>query len=267
MGSLFFDVEYNAAGLQQRQSFFAFALALLLFTSTEALPIFLDERQIYIRESSRGAYRTSSYVLANAVVFVPFLFALALIFGTISYFMVGLTKEAGGFFMFITVLFLTLAVANSYVIFWGGFVPNFIAGNTIVTATTAFMFLFSGFFIPRFVHAFKLPRKPSLFNVFIYFFLYFRGDIPKYWIWLHYLSNFKYPIELLEHNEYSRLRDICWNGGSISNCTQTSQDVLESYSAGSVSFTENILIMIFFFVAYRVFFFIALRIQTAKVRK
>eukprot|EP00850_Spirogloea_muscicola_P012935 SM000085S23285 [mRNA] locus=s85:456020:458587:+ [translate_table: standard] len=242
MGSLFFDAKYSLKGVQQRESFFAFTLALLLFTSTEALPIFLQERQIFIRETSRGAYRTSSYVIANAAVFLPFLFMLALVFSCVSYFMVGLAYNAAAFFTFVLVLFLVLAVANSFVIFFGALVPNFITGNTIITALTAYFFLFSGFFIPR-------------------------KSIPKYWIWLHYLSTFKYPLEALQYNEFHRLGDVCWGWNAQNQCTQTSGDVLRAVSAGKVHLWLNLLIMVLFFVAYRVFFYVALLYQSASVRK
>eukprot|EP00271_Cylindrocystis_brebissonii_P015736 TRINITY_DN38726_c0_g1_i1.p1 TRINITY_DN38726_c0_g1~~TRINITY_DN38726_c0_g1_i1.p1 ORF type:complete len:608 (+),score=94.63 TRINITY_DN38726_c0_g1_i1:275-2098(+) len=244
LGSLFFDSKYNPKGVQQRTSFFSFALALLIFTSTEALPIFLDERQIFIRETSRGAYRGSSYVVSGAVVFLPFLFILALIFSCISYFMVGLIHDTTAFFMFVCTLFLTLCVANSYVTFFGGFVPNFILGNTLVTATTAFFFLFSGFFLPR-------------------------KDIPKYWIWLHYMSTFKYPLEALITNEFGKLEDKCWDGkhDTLAGCTNTSDDVMRSFSAGAVHLWENACIQVLFFLGYRFFFFLMLKLQTAKVRK
>jgi hypothetical protein len=63
--------------------------------------------------------------------------------------MIGMAAEASSFFLFVFTLFLTLAVANSFVLFWSALVPNFITGNTLITAFTAYFFLFSGFFIPR----------------------------------------------------------------------------------------------------------------------
>lgn len=65
IGTVFLNSPYSPVGVNDRVSFFAFTIMAFLFTSIEALPIFLDERQIYIRESSRGAYRTSSYVIAG----------------------------------------------------------------------------------------------------------------------------------------------------------------------------------------------------------
>lgn len=43
--------------LQTQVGFFAFSLASLLSSTTEGLPIFLQERKFLRRETSRGAYR------------------------------------------------------------------------------------------------------------------------------------------------------------------------------------------------------------------
>jgi hypothetical protein len=63
--------------------------------------------------------------------------------------MIGMAAEASSFFFFVFTLFLVLAVANSFVVFWSALVPNFITGNTLITAFTAYFFLFCGFFISR----------------------------------------------------------------------------------------------------------------------
>ncbi|CAI5485244.1 unnamed protein product [Closterium sp. Naga37s-1] len=246
LGSLFLKSGYDAEGITNRASFFAFALALLLFTSTEGLPIFLDERQIYIRETSRGAYRTGSYVLAGALVFLPFLFLLSLLFSCVAYFMVGLAATATAFFRFVATVFLTLAVGNSFVVFFAAFVPNYITGNTVVTAITAFFFLFSGFFISK-------------------------NNIPPYWIWMNYLSTFKYPLEMLTLNEYGSLPSVCWEylvkSDSTSLCIVTSDTVIARFDMADSKFWESAVVMVSFFIGYRILFYFALRYQTALVRK
>lgn len=86
---------------------------------------------------------------AGTIAFLPVLFAIALIYSVVAYFMVGLAGGFSPFFTFVAGSFLTLAVANSYVLFIGGFVPNFAIGVTLSTAVMAFFFLCSGFFIAR----------------------------------------------------------------------------------------------------------------------
>lgn len=65
MGSLFFKVEDNIVGIRQRQSFIGFSLSFVLFTSSQTLPLIVWERQIFIRETTRGAYSASAYVLSG----------------------------------------------------------------------------------------------------------------------------------------------------------------------------------------------------------
>lgn len=150
MGSLFFHTRYDYKGILQRTGFFNFALVTLIFSSNEALPIFLSERQIYIRESSRGAYRTLPFVISQAVVMLPFQLLIALIFSVISYFMVGLVFNAGAFFTFVFIAFLTLCVSNSFVAFVASVVPDENGGQTLILCVSAMYYLFSGFFVSRY---------------------------------------------------------------------------------------------------------------------
>ncbi|BBN10593.1 ATP-binding cassette, subfamily G (WHITE), member 2 [Marchantia polymorpha subsp. ruderalis] len=235
MGTLFLQARISEKGARQRVSFISFTLALLIFTSVEAMGIFLEERQIFIRETSRGAYRAATYVISGAIVIIPFLMILAIVFSTISYWLVGLVAEPGPFFFFTLTVFLVLLVANSFVSFVSGLVPNFTVGNSLCSAVIAYFFLFSGFFIER-------------------------NNIPKYWIWLHYLSLFKYPFESMLENEFGHIQGT-WYGDVDSNT------ILSQYSAGKVHQWINILVMIIFFVGYRVMFWLILKYFTKSIRK
>ncbi|KAH0673612.1 hypothetical protein KY285_024730 [Solanum tuberosum] len=77
----------DLVGAQARVGLFAFILTYLLSSTTEALPIFLQEREILMKETSCGSYRVSSYVIANSLVYLPFLLILALLFSTPLYWM------------------------------------------------------------------------------------------------------------------------------------------------------------------------------------
>eukprot|EP00850_Spirogloea_muscicola_P014987 SM000111S18810 [mRNA] locus=s111:315702:319699:+ [translate_table: standard] len=243
MGSLFFNVKFSPKGVQQRESYFAFTLTAFYFTATEALPVFLSEKQILLRETSRGAHRMISYVVANGLMFLPIFMAIAISFTCVSYFLIGLVNDAGAFFITTIIFFAVLALANSFVLFVGAVVPNFVIGNTVHTAVTAFMFLVSGFFIAR------------------------KG-IPKYWIWLHYLSHFKYPLEALNHNEFSRLTGKCFDTDAVTGaCSATADDILRRYGAGRVHLWANVGIIVAFYFGYRFFFYLVLLMRSRAVRK
>ncbi|CAK9213538.1 unnamed protein product [Sphagnum troendelagicum] len=235
VGTLFIHAQHNETGIIVRKAVFIFSLATLIFSSTESLSILLIEHQIFIRETSRGVYRTSSYVVAHAFVIPPVLLLLAIIFTSIHYFLVGLVAVPNAFFFLVFVYFLTLYAANAYVAFVSSFVPDVTTGMAVVSAATAYFFLFSGFFIPRTL-------------------------IPKYWIWLHYLSLFKYPYELCLKNEFHNLPHVNWGTVQTPSGSQSisSQDVLDSMSVGHVHVWLNVVVMIGFVVGYRVLFYLSL---------
>ncbi|GKA67816.1 ABC transporter G family member 10-like protein [Tanacetum coccineum] len=102
LGTIFNNV--NRFQMQTQIGFFAFNLTFLLYSSSEALPIFLQERRILMRETSIGAYRVSSYSLANTLVFIPFLLIVALLYAIPIYWLVGLRRDLDGFLYFALVV-------------------------------------------------------------------------------------------------------------------------------------------------------------------
>jgi hypothetical protein len=104
-----------------------------------------------------------------------------------------------------------------------------------------------------------------------------RDKIPGYWIWLHYLSNFKYPLNGLLVEEYTaRPADTCFAPLTNGVCVATGDpthpatrdDVLLKYSAklGSM-WWPDVTVLLIFILGYRVFFYFALRLQSKQTRK
>ncbi|CAI5496902.1 unnamed protein product [Closterium sp. Naga37s-1] len=177
LGTLFLRLPSNPQGIEERMGFFAFSLAFLLTSSVEALPVFLEERQIFLRETSRGAYRISSYAIASVAVFLPFLLLLALLYSIPAYLLVGLHPSLSSFLFFLLIVWAVLIVANAIVACIAAMAPDFITANSMIAGLMGAFFLFSGYFIAK-------------------------KYIPSYWIWMHYLSVFKYPLDALIINEY-----------------------------------------------------------------
>ncbi|KAJ6763983.1 ABC TRANSPORTER G FAMILY MEMBER 10 [Salix purpurea] len=163
--------------LQTQIGFFAYSLTFLLSPTAEGLPIFLQERRILERETSKGAYRVSSYVVSSTLVFFPFLLLVALLYSTSVYWLVGLRRTMDGFLYFSLVVWIVVLMSNSFVACFSALVPNFILGTSLIAGLVGSFFLFSGYFIAK-------------------------DDMPKYWIFMHYLSLFKYPFECFMINEY-----------------------------------------------------------------
>ncbi|XP_028798385.1 ABC transporter G family member 5-like isoform X2 [Neltuma alba] len=238
LGSIFCNIKDGLEGAQERVGLFAFILSFLLSTTVEALPIFLQEREILMKETSCGSYRVSSYAIANGLVYLPFLLILAILFTVPLYWLVGLNRNFTAFMHFLWLIWLVLYTANSVVVCFSALVPNFIVGNSVIAGVIGSFFLFSGYFISK-------------------------QEIPKYWIFMHYISLFKYPFEGLLINEFS-------NSGKcleymFGACVMTGEDVLkEEGYGGERSKWKNVAVMLCFILFYRLVSYIILRYRCSQ---
>ncbi|MQM17393.1 hypothetical protein Taro_050364 [Colocasia esculenta] len=190
LATIFWRLDSSPKGIQERLGFFAFAMSTTFYTCADALPVFLQERYIYMRETAYNAYRRSSYVLSNSIVSIPPLIILSVAFAAATFFAVGLSGGASGFLFYFLIILAAFWAGNSFVTFLSGVVSNVMLGFTIVVAILAYFLLFSGFFITR-------------------------DRIPSYWVWFHYLSLVKYPYEAVLHNEFDDPSRCFVRGGQI----------------------------------------------------
>ncbi|KAG0477487.1 hypothetical protein HPP92_014328 [Vanilla planifolia] len=121
LATIFWRLDDSPKGVQERMGFFAIAMSTMFYTCADALPVFLQERYIFMRETAYNAYRRSSYVLSNAIVGLPSLILLSVAFAAATFFAVGLA----------------------------GVVSHVMIGYTVVVAILAYFLLFSGFFVTR----------------------------------------------------------------------------------------------------------------------
>ncbi|XP_052196300.1 ABC transporter G family member 5 [Diospyros lotus] len=233
LGSIFYDLKDDLTGAEERVGLFAFILTFLLSSTTEALPIFLQDREILMKETSCGSYRVSSYAMANGLVYLPFLLILALLFTIPLYWLVGLNQSFMAFFHFLLLIWLILYTANSVVVCFSALVPNFIVGNSVISGVMGSFFLFSGYFVSK-------------------------HGIPSYWIFMHYISLFKYPFEGFLINEFSSGKEKCLEY-MFGKCAVSGEDVLREEGYGEESRWRNVVIMVCFILVYRFISYAILR--------
>nr|KYP67437.1 ABC transporter G family member 18 [Cajanus cajan] len=238
-------------------NFYIFAVCLVFFSSNDAVPSFIMERFIFIRETSHNAYRASSYVISSLIVYLPFFAVQGLTFAAITKLMLHLNSNL---LMFWLILYASLITTNAYVMLVSALVPSYITGYAVVIATTALFFLTCGFFLKQ-------------------------SQIPIYWRWLHYISAIKYPFEALLTNEFKN-RD-CYTGNNrelspgplgdlkLSKFHNTSlpgncllgEDVLSTMNITMENIWYDILILLAWGVLYRLCFYLVLRFYSKNERK
>ncbi|KAK2973220.1 hypothetical protein RJ640_004230 [Escallonia rubra] len=238
-------------------NFYIFSVCLVFFSSNDAVPTFIQERFIFIRETSHNAYRASSYVISSLIVYLPFFAVQGFTFAAITQFMLHLRSSLISFWI---ILYASLITTNAYVMLVSALVPSYITGYAIVIATTALFFLTCGFFLKA-------------------------SQIPIYWKWLHYISAIKYPFEALLIHEFKGKH--CYNGnpedlspgplGEVKlsklhvdlplNCELIGQDVLKSMAITMDNLWYDVGILLAWGILYRLLFYVVLRFYSKNVRK
>ncbi|OMO95838.1 ABC transporter-like protein [Corchorus capsularis] len=261
LSSLFKNLShYDFQTINRLLNFYIFAICLVFFSSNDAVPTFIQERFIFIRETSHNAYRASSYVISSLIVYLPFFAIQGFTFAAITKYWLHIQ---GGIFNFWMILFASLITTNAYVMLVSALVPSYITGYAVVIATTALFFITCGFFL--------------------------KGTkIPLAWRWLHYISAIKYPFEALLLNEFKD-KDICYSGDpsvlspgplgdlkhsklhnqnpDLKNCILIGEDVISSMGIHLENLWYDILILLAWGVLYRLFFYVVLRFYSKNERK
>nr|GEV71955.1 ABC transporter G family member 17-like [Tanacetum cinerariifolium] len=261
LASLFENLShYNFKTINRLLNFYIFAVCLVFFSSNDAVPTFIQERFIFIRETSHNAYRASSYVISSLIVYLPFFAIQGFTFAAITQFILKLNSNL---FNFWVILYSSLITTNAYVMLVSALVPSYITGYAVVIATTALFFLTCGFFLKA-------------------------SHIPPYWIWLHYISAIKYPFEALLVNEFKGSH--CYTGNfselspgplgevKISNahkndptlgkdCLLIGEDVLKSMDIHWENVWYDVGILLAWGVLYRLLFYVVLRFYSKNERK
>ncbi|XP_020599496.1 ABC transporter G family member 5 [Phalaenopsis equestris] len=240
LGSIFFDLKFDIAGARDRVGLFAFILTFLLSCTTEALPIFLKEREILMKETFGGAYRVSSYVIANGLVFLPFLFILAFLFASPVYWLAGLDRSLSSFAFFLLLIWLILYTANSVVVCFSSLAPNFIVGNSVISGVMGSFFLFSGYFI----------RKE---------------EMPGCWVFMNYLSLFRYPFQSFLVNEFSGEGKCLEEKFGV--CLLDGDALLKKEGLGSAKRWKDVMVMVGFILGYRFCSFVILNLRNKRAKK
>lgn len=238
MATMFKNPPKSLQGVTNRLSFFIFTVCLFFFSSNDAVPAFIQERFIFVRETSHNAYRASSYTIAGLTTYLPFLALQAAVYTIIVWFALELR---GPIIYFFIILYVSLISTNSFVVFVSSVVPNYILGYAAVIAFTALFFLFCGYFLSS-------------------------SDIPRYWRWMNKISTMTYPYEGLLMNQY-QTTDVF--GTSPEGKDVRGFDILDGLNINHDDESkkwEKVVILLGWAVFYRILFYIVIRFASKNKR-
>ncbi|KAK9525059.1 hypothetical protein VZT92_017402 [Zoarces viviparus] len=178
VGAIFFDVQEDQSGIQNRFGALFFITVNQCFSSLSSAELFIAERKLFIHEYISGYYRVSVYFLSKILSDIITLRTFpAIIFSCVAYFMIGLKQTAGAFFIFMFTVTLVTYTATAMALAISADQTVVAIANIFMTIACVFMMIFAGL----------LVNLPSIVS----------------WLsWLKYLSIPRYGLGALQVNEF-----------------------------------------------------------------
>ncbi|NXD40645.1 ABCG2 protein, partial [Copsychus sechellarum] len=195
VGAIFFGLEENTTGLQNRVGAMFFLTTNQCFSSVSAIELFVVEKKIFIHEYISGYYRTSAYFIAKLMAdLIPIRTMPSIIFTCIVYFMLGkygLKPTAEAFFTMMFTLMMVSYTATSMALAIAAGQSVVAIANLLMTVAFVFMIIFSGLLV----------------NL---------TSVMSWLSWLKYFSIPRYGLAALEINELVGL-NFCGSNSTLIN--------------------------------------------------
>ncbi|XP_044537448.1 broad substrate specificity ATP-binding cassette transporter ABCG2 [Gracilinanus agilis] len=178
VGGIFYGLKNDPTGIQNRAGVLFFLTNNQCFSSVSAVELLVVEKKLFIHEYVSGYYRVSSYFFAKLLSdLLPMRMLPSIIFTCITYFMLGLKKEVGAFFIMMFSLMMVSYTASSMALAIAAGQSVVSVANILMTISFVFMMIFSGLLV----------------NL---------NTIVPWLSWLQYLSIPRYGYTALQHNEF-----------------------------------------------------------------
>ncbi|KAG2181138.1 hypothetical protein INT43_008720 [Umbelopsis isabellina] len=219
LGSLFWQVDVDLSGVQNRLGVLFFMCALLGFASTSALDMFSKERVLFMRERENGYYSPASYFTAKVLFdIIPLRILPPLAMGSVSYYMIGLNPNIYVFMKFLMVLVLFNLVSAAVCLCFATAFKSVATANLLANLTILFSMLFGGFLLNK-------------------------DHIPPVLSWLQHFSFFNYGYEALIVNE---LKDITLVDKSIADIQIPGPIILSRFGFDGQAFWKDVMYLVIY---------------------
>jgi len=164
-GFLYYNVDNDISGFQNRLGLFFFFLSFFGFSTLTGLHSFSIERIIFLKERSNNYYHPLSYYVSKIICDVlPLRIFPPIILTSIAYPLIGLNLENNGFIKCLIILVLFNLTVSIEILIIGILVKDSSNATMIGVLTLLFSLLFSGLFINRESLKFGFLQYLSMFH-------------------------------------------------------------------------------------------------------
>ncbi|KAL3653351.1 ABC transporter G member 15 [Castilleja foliolosa] len=146
VGSLFYDVGTSYTAILARGACGGFVTGFMTFMSIGGFPSFVEEMKVFYRERLSGYYGVAVFILSNFLSSFPFLVTVAVVTGTITFYMVKFRSGFSHYAFFCLNIFGSIAMVESVMMIVASLVPNFMMGIIAGAGVLGIMMMTAGFF-------------------------------------------------------------------------------------------------------------------------
>ncbi|KAF9180757.1 hypothetical protein BGZ51_009356 [Haplosporangium sp. Z 767] len=184
VGSVFFKLKTDATGTFTRGGVLFFALLFNALISQAELFMAMQGRPILYKHKNFAMYRPSAFAIAQICVDIPLIIVQIILFAVVLYFMSGLQLEAGKWFFFCFILFITALCMTAFFRMWAAVSSTFDAASRNSGLILLALILYSGYMIPY-------------------------QSMHPWFVWIFWINPLAYAFKALISNEMRGLQFDC----------------------------------------------------------
>ncbi|KAK3613949.1 hypothetical protein LTR56_027578 [Elasticomyces elasticus] len=148
MGTVWLRLNPDQANIQSFINAIFFGGAFMSFMAVAYIPAFLEDRALFMKERANGLYGPTSFLVANFVTGIPYLFLIAMLFSIVAYWLSNFRPTAEAFFTWVMWLFLDLIAAESLVVLISSLIPIFVVALAGTAFANGLWMCTGGFLVP-----------------------------------------------------------------------------------------------------------------------
>ncbi|KAK4579993.1 hypothetical protein LTR86_000195 [Recurvomyces mirabilis] len=148
MGTVWLRLNPTQNNIQSFINAIFFGGAFMSFMAVAYIPAFLEDRALFMKERANGLYGPTSFIIANFITGIPYLFLIAMLFSIVAYWLSNFRPTAEAFFTWVMWLFLDLIAAESLVVLISSLIPIFVVALAGTAFANGLWMCTGGFLVP-----------------------------------------------------------------------------------------------------------------------
>lgn len=199
MGTVWLRLSPTQSNITAFTNAIFFGGAFMSFMAVAYIPAYLEDLSLYTKERLNGLYGPTTFMLANFLIGIPYLFIITILFSVVAYWLGNFRPGAEAFWTWVMWLFLDLLAAESLVVLLSSLIPIFVVALAATAFANGLWMCVNGFMV-----------KPRTLNVF--------------WRYVfHYIDYQAYVFRGMMVNEFGKRNYKCEVVDGICNCMYPSR--------------------------------------------